>query len=106
MHARADLRARSHQRMRVDQRGLANPRSDVDVHRRHADDAASQIGAVTHRRATRDDADAALWIEALEWQCVLVVEGPAAVIRGHVDDVAEPEAEENALLDPGVDAPP
>ena len=41
----------------------------------------------------------------LQRQRVLVVERPAAVIHRHVDDVAEPEAEQDALLHPGVDAP-
>ena len=39
VHAGADLRARSDQRVRVDQRAVADVGADVDVHRRHADDA-------------------------------------------------------------------
>src|SRR5690349_18023042 len=41
----------------------------------------------------------------MERQRVLVVEGPAAVIHGGVGQIAEPEAEQNALLHPGIDPP-
>ena len=43
--------------------------------------------------------------ELLQRQRVFVVERPAAVVHRHVDGVAEPEAEQDALLHPGVDAP-
>ncbi len=41
----------------------------------------------------------------LQRQRVLVEERPAAVIDRHVDEVAEAEPEQDALLHPGVDAP-
>src|SRR5690606_36334806 len=54
----AHLRARSDERVRVDERLLADPGADVDVHRRHADHAASEIGAVADAGSAGDDPDA------------------------------------------------
>ena len=47
MHAAANLRARADERMRIDERALADPGADVDVHRRHADHAAPEVGAIS-----------------------------------------------------------
>ncbi len=105
VHARADLGARPDQRVRVDQRVGADPRADVHVHRRHADDAGRQVGAVADRRAAGHDADARLDPGPLQRQRVLVVERQAAMVHRRVDEIAEAEAEENPLLDPRVHAP-
>ena len=66
---------------------------------------APRIRAVAHRRAAGHDAHAARAPSVLQRQRVLVEERPAAVVGRHVDDVAEAEAKQDALLDPGVDAP-
>ena len=105
VHAPADLRARSDERVRVDERAFVDVRADVDVHRRHADDAARDERAFADRRAARHDAHAGGDARLLQRHRVLVVERPAAVIGRHVHDVAEPEPEQDALLDPRVDAP-
>ncbi len=44
-------------------------------------------------------------VEPLQRQRVLVEERPAPLADAHVDDVAEAEAEQDALLHPDVDAP-
>ena len=103
---RADLRARADQRVRVDQRALADVGADVDVHRRHADharrdDRRRRGSSIRRARCGRRRRRANL----LQRQRVLVEERPAAVIGRHVDQTAEAEAEQDALLDPGVDAP-
>ena len=72
--ARADLRARADQRVRVDQRSLADVGADVHVHRRHADDAGREVGAVADRRSAGHDADAGGEPGLLQRQRVLVVE--------------------------------
>src|SRR5436190_3464895 len=107
MDARADLRARSDERVRVDERLLADPGADVDEHRRHADDAFADEGAVAHRRSARHDARARLSLERLQRQRVFVEELPARrrSARRQIDDVAVPESEQDALLDPRVGAP-
>ena len=58
VHALADLRARSDERVRIDERSLADVRADVDEHRRHADDAAIDERAFANRRSARHDAHA------------------------------------------------
>ena len=74
VHAAADLCARSDERVRIDQRFVANPGADVDVHRRHADDAASRVDAVADAGSAGHDADAAARRQRFERQRVLVEE--------------------------------
>ena len=105
VHARADLRARPDERVRVDERLLADVRADVHVHRRHADDAGREVRAVADRRAAGHDAHAGAEARAASAAACPCRRTAAAVIHRRVDEVAEPEAEQNALLDPGVDAP-
>ena len=52
MNPLADLRAGADQRMRVHHSALVDKSSGVDVHRRHADHAASHIGPCADRRAS------------------------------------------------------
>ena len=101
----ADLRARSDERVRVDQRLVADVGADVDVHRRHADDAAAEVGAVPDGRSAGHDAHAGPRADRLQRQRVLVEERPAAVIGRHVDGLAEAESEQDAALHPGVHPP-
>ena len=102
MHAGADLRARSDQRVRVDQRAFAHISADVDVHRRHADHAAGDEGAAADGRTTGHNADASCHPRALHRLRILVVERQAG---RHLHEVAKAKTEQDALLDPGVDAP-
>ena len=109
MHARADLRARADQRMRINHRSLADPRADVHVHRRHADHAWRQIRAVADRGAARHDPNARLRARVVlpDRQRVLVekLPEPLDVRQPHIDRIAELETEQDPLLDPGVHAP-
>ena len=101
---RADLRARADERMRVDERALADVGADVDEHRRHADDALAR--RTRRRESTSRRARCGcrrVGAGPLERHRVLVVERQAR--DRHVDGVAEAEAEQDALLDPRVDAP-
>ena len=105
VHALADLRARSDERVRIDQRAFTDVRADVDVHRRHADDRAVDERAFANRGSAWHDANAGVESRLLQLHRVFVVERPFAVVGGYVDGVAKPEAEQNSLLHPGVDAP-
>ena len=58
VHALADLRAGSDQRVRIDHRAVVDVGADVDVHRRHADDALAEVRAVADGRSAGHDADA------------------------------------------------
>src|SRR4051794_13857464 len=91
--------------MRIDHRPDTDVRADVDVHRRHTDDALSQVGAVANRRASRHDSNPGANIEPLQRHRVLVDERPTSMIRRHVDDDPDAKSEENSLLDPGVYTP-
>ena len=98
-----NLRARTNQRVRVHQRALTHVRADVDVHRRHADHASSDVGAAANRRPPWDDANAGRDARLLDRLRVLVTEWQAG---GQVHDVAETKAEQDALLHPRVHPPP
>ena len=104
VHARRRPGARPDERMRVDERLLANPRADVDEHRRHADDSGPMC-APSRTDGRRGRCVSRHRGEQLERQRVLVVEGPAAMIHRRVDGFTEAEAEENSLLHPRVHAP-
>ena len=105
VHARADLRARADEHVRVDQRALVHVGADVHVHRRHADHAAPDERAFAHRRSARHQPHLAIDADRLERHRVLVEERPSPMIHRVIDEAAEPEPEQDALFDPGVDAP-
>ena len=105
VHLRPDLRARSDQRVAVDQGAFADVRADVDVHRRHADHAPADEGAFPHGRSARHQADLAVERERLDRHRVLVEERPLAVIHRDVDQAPEPEPEQDSLLHPRVHTP-
>src|SRR3712207_8564232 len=50
----ADLGARAHERMRVHQRRVAHVGANVDIHRRHADDAGAEVGALRSEEHTSE----------------------------------------------------
>ena len=102
MHALADLRAGTDQRVRVDHRAFVDVGSDIDEHGRHADDRRSNVGSRADRRASGNDADAIGDGKLAGRESVFVDEGEAG---GHFRQNAQTEAEQNALLDPGVDGP-
>src|SRR5205823_14369357 len=110
MDALTDLRARADECMRIHHRVLPDVRADVDVHRRHADDARGDVGAAANRRASGHDADTIREIESMRRERVLVEEEMAGgralvVVRRHVDDLADAEAKEDAELHPRHRAP-
>ena len=101
--ALADLPAAAYQRVAVHHRPGADVGAHVDVHRRHAHDARREVRPAADRRAARHDADAAVDAEALDGVGVLVEKGE--LVARQVHDLAEPEAEQDAALDPAVGAP-
>src|SRR5947207_3185891 len=90
--------------MAVDHRAGVDIGADVDVHRRHADHSRRDVRPVADARPPGDEAHIVLERGGTNWISVLVEEREARV-RGHVDQRPHAEAEQDALLDPGVDAP-
>ena len=101
----ADLGAASDQRVRIDHRAVAYICADIDIHRRHAGDAFTDIAAVANAGATGNDADAAVGVESLHRVGGFVEPGLTRGVDGHIDDRAQAEAEKNALFHPAIDAP-
>ncbi len=89
--------------MGVDHGALIDPGPGVDVHGRHADNAAREVGAGTNRRSARNDAHTVVGGEAAHGVGAFVDEGKSA--GGNVFKHAEAEAEQDALLDPDIDFP-
>src|SRR5689334_2323457 len=89
--------------MRIDHRALVHIRADVDVHRGHARDALRDVSAAPDARSARHDTDAAVLAKHAHGIRMLVTKRQRA--DGHIDDPADTEAEQDALLDPGVHAP-
>ena len=101
----ADLRARPHKGMGIDERALTDICPDVDVHRRHADDPAREVRAIAHRGSARHDPYPVGGREAFQRQRVLVDERPAAMVHRHVRQRTPTEPEEDSLLHPRIDPP-
>ena len=106
MHPLTDLRAGSHEGVRVDQAVLADICADVDEHRGHTDHPCAHIRAVANRGSARHQPDPRRRVERLEWQRVLVEKRHPGVRPGDWRDLAAPEANQDALLDPDVHPPP
>jgi hypothetical protein len=104
--ALADLCARADERMRIDHRPVADVRTDVDVHRRHADDTLAEIRAIANGRTTGNDPHATAGIEPFQRHRVFVDKRPPSVVGRHVDDDADAKPEEDSLLDPGLTRQP
>src|ERR1019366_6310895 len=62
---RADLRAAADKRVRIDHRPVAHPGTHVDIHRRHAGDALTEVAAVADAGTSGHDTHAALERDAL-----------------------------------------
>lgn len=98
----ADLGATADEGVGVDHGAFVDVCADVDVHGRHADDAGSEVGSAADGGAAGDDAHLLGRGELARGVGVLVDEGEVVAGGG---ELAEAETEENAALDPGVDAP-
>src|ERR1035441_1156529 len=98
-----DLGATAHQGVRIDHGAIVDVSADIDVHRRHAGDVPADVCAFAHATAAGHHADVLLRADPLHGISVLVAEAEGA--HRHIDVDAHPEADQNALLDPGVDAP-
>src|SRR5579871_1143981 len=105
MAVRADLRAASDERVRVDHGAVADPGACVDVHGRHAGDALAEIRAIADTRTARNDTHACSGRDASDGIRRFVEPGLALGIDRHIHDGAHAEAEQNAFLYPGVHAP-
>src|ERR1035441_5544674 len=98
-----DLGATAHQGVRIDHGAIVDVSADIDVHGRHAGDVPADVCAFAHATAAGHDADVFLSADPLHGISVPVAEAERA--HRHIDVDAHPEAEQNALLDPGVDSP-
>jgi len=104
----ADLGAGADQGVGVDHGAFVDVGSDVDVGGGHDDDSAGEVGSGADGRAAGDDADVVFGQEAADRVGILVDEGEGGLAEGmdagHLGECADAEAEEDASLDPGVDA--
>src|SRR5438270_1495935 len=104
MNTLSNLGAGADQRVRVHQGPFINVSSDVDVHRRNADDALRYVGAFTDRGATRDESHARVCCQPPGWKGVLINE----IDRGSLsEDLQHPDTEtqQDAALHPLVRLP-
>src|SRR5205807_3211561 len=100
--ALSDLRAGANQGVRIDHGAFVDVGSDVDEHRRHADDGRGDVGPDTGRRSAGDDAYTIGDGELAGREGVLIDEGESG---GHFLENSETESQEDAAFDPGVDGP-
>ena len=104
VHALADLRAGADQSVRVDHRAFVHVGADVDEHGRHADDRRRNVGAFADGRSSGHQANAIGERQSAGREGVLVDKGEHVAVR-HFLQFAETEAEQDALLHPGIDDP-
>src|SRR5262249_39815232 len=100
-----DLRAAADQGVRVHHRVFVYVRTAIDEHSRHADHAARDKAGVADARAAGPQLHTFVPMNGFDGIGGLVKEGLCSWIRPHLHDGAHPEAEENTLLNPGIDAP-
>ena len=103
VYALADLRARSDQRVGIDQGAFVHIRAYVDKHRRHADYRRRYVRSQPHRRSTGNDTHAVGYGKLPGREGGFVHEGEGSATRLH--QFAQAEAQQNAVFHPGVDPP-
>src|SRR5262249_2335328 len=101
----SDLRATAYKRMRVHHGVFVHIRADVDKHGRHADDAVGDKAAVADAGAAGNEADAFARVNRFNGVSGLVQKRLRRRVRPHLDDGANAEPQEKALLYPSVYAP-
>src|SRR6185503_15932747 len=89
-----DLRARTHQCVRIDHRSVVNKCTYVYKHRRHAGHAPPDVTSIANRRTARHDSHAVLAGESSQWIAVLIVK-PELIIDRKVLDAAHSKAEQD-----------
>src|SRR5438046_6826119 len=77
----------------------------VDEHRRHANHAGCDVGAVTNARSAWHDAHTIFGGKLSDWISVLVEKLQARARWSHLDNRSHAEAEQDATLDPGIRLP-
>jgi hypothetical protein len=105
VHAFSDLGAGTHQRMAVNQCVFIDIGADIDVGRRHDDDARGNIGSVAHRTAAWDNPPSALRGEFLYRQRVFISEAEHAVVSD-IGEHSRPKRPEYDPLDIRIGVPP
>src|SRR5580698_5698961 len=90
--------------MRIDHGAFVNIGADVDKHRRHTNDASSDVGADTDRGAAGHDTYPVIDRKVARGKGVFVYEGQSTV-AAHLGEFADTESQQDALLDPGVGRP-
>src|SRR5207248_1140664 len=100
-----DLSAASDERVGVDHGSITHICPCVDVHRRHASDSLSDVTAVTDRRSTGNDTNAAVQAKLLDGIGGFIEPWLPHGMNGHVYNRAHPEPQQNPFLDPCVYAP-
>ena len=101
----AHLRAASHQRVRIDHGAVADPRSRVNVHRRHTNDALADVAAVANAGASGHQRIPSEGPSRFTGHVALSNIGCRTGSTRHVHNRAHAQPREDAFLNPDVDAP-
>src|SRR6266852_7047174 len=91
--------------MGIDHSVFANVSAHIDEHWRHANNPASDVGAIANAGAAGDDAYTVGGGEGVERVSGFVEKRELRRIDGHIHDGTHAETEEDSLLYPGVGAP-
>src|SRR5437773_10474248 len=105
MTVAAHLRTTTYECMGIDHRAVTHISARVDVHGWHARNAASDTTAIADARAAGHNAHAAFACEAFYRIGGFIEERLPRGIDRHIHHRAHAEAEQDAFLDPAVDAP-
>src|SRR6267142_3327767 len=106
MTVAAHLRTTTYECMGIDHRAVTYVGARVDEHGWHARNAASDKTAIANARAARHNAHATFAREALYRIGAFIEERLPREIDRHIHHRAHAEAEQDAFLNPAVDAPP
>src|SRR5262249_25740998 len=101
VHALPNLCTRPDERVRINHRAFVDVGANIDEHRRHADNGRSYVGPHAYRRPSGHDSDAIGNRKPASREGVFIDEAEA-LAASHQREFSEPEAEEDALLDPNV----
>src|SRR6266705_111021 len=105
MHALANLRTRTDQGVTVNHCAFIDIGARIDEHGRHADDAGSNVSAVTDAGSARNNANPIVRRKCSDWVGVLVEKLQRGTRWRHLNNRSHAKAEQNPALDPGVCLP-
>src|SRR4051794_15811013 len=90
--------------MRVDHSSILDIRTNIDIHRRHAGNAASYVSPVAHAGTAGNNADTLFQSNLLQRISGLVKELGRATVR-HGNNTTHSKTQKDALFHPAVNTP-